>query len=85
MTSENACLINRATDTKGLDTSKCTAVIQGFGSVGSVTACSRRRYSAEVITNEQLLLLPARQTKLDRPSVQTARKSSVTPQFSWSA
>src|ERR1035441_9805063 len=33
-----AYLINRATDTMGLDISKSTAVVQGFGNVGSVTA-----------------------------------------------
>ena len=44
-----AYLINRATDTMGLDISRCTAVIQGFGNVGSVTAYSLGRYGAKVI------------------------------------
>src|SRR5271166_6517826 len=35
-----AYLINRAADTLGLDLASCTAVIQGFGNVGSVTAHS---------------------------------------------
>ena len=33
-----AYLINRAADALGLDLAKCTAVVQGFGNVGSVTA-----------------------------------------------
>src|SRR5450432_208913 len=44
-----AYLANRATDTIGLDMSKCTAVIQGFGNVGSVTAHSLARYGAKII------------------------------------
>lgn len=44
-----AYLINRATDTMGLDISKCSAVIQGFGNVGSVTAYSLGRYGAKII------------------------------------
>jgi glutamate dehydrogenase (NAD(P)+) len=44
-----AYLINRATDEMGLDISKCTAVIQGFGNVGSITAHSLGRYGARVI------------------------------------
>jgi glutamate dehydrogenase (NAD(P)+) len=44
-----AYLINRATDAMGMDMSKCSAVIQGFGNVGSVTAYSLGRYGAKVI------------------------------------
>ena len=44
-----AYLINRATDDMGLDMSQCTAVIQGFGNVGSVTAYSLGRYGAKII------------------------------------
>lgn len=44
-----AYLINRATDATGLDISKSTAVVQGFGNVGSVTAYSLGRYGAKVI------------------------------------
>jgi glutamate dehydrogenase (NAD(P)+) len=44
-----AYLINRAADTTGLDLGKCTAVIQGFGNVGSVTAHSLGRYGAKVV------------------------------------
>src|SRR5262249_18688186 len=36
-------LVNRATDTIGLDISKATAVVQGFGNVGSVEALSLAR------------------------------------------
>src|SRR5580700_6507529 len=35
-----AYLVNRASDTIGLDASKATAVVQGFGNVGSVAALS---------------------------------------------
>jgi glutamate dehydrogenase (NAD(P)+) len=42
-------LVNRATDALGLDMSKCTAVVQGYGNVGSVTAFSLARYGAKVI------------------------------------
>ena len=45
-----AYLVNRATDALGLDMSKCTAVVQGYGNVGSVTALSLARYGAKVIT-----------------------------------
>jgi glutamate dehydrogenase (NAD(P)+) len=44
-----AYLVNRATDTLGLDMSKCTAVVQGFGNVGSVAALSLARYGAKII------------------------------------
>jgi glutamate dehydrogenase (NAD(P)+) len=44
-----AYLINRATDTLGLEMGKSTAVVQGFGNVGSVTALSLARYGAKVI------------------------------------
>jgi glutamate dehydrogenase (NAD(P)+) len=44
-----AYLVNRATDALGLDMSKCTAVVQGYGNVGSVTALSLARYGAKVI------------------------------------
>jgi len=41
-------LVNRATDTIGLDISKATAVVQGFGNVGSVAALSLARYGVKV-------------------------------------
>ncbi|EEF59244.1 Glu/Leu/Phe/Val family dehydrogenase [Pedosphaera parvula] len=44
-----AYLVNRATDTVNLDITKCTAVVQGFGNVGSVTAYSLAKYGAKVI------------------------------------
>jgi glutamate dehydrogenase (NAD(P)+) len=44
-----AYLVNRATDTIGLDLSKSTAVVQGFGNVGSVTALSLAKYGARII------------------------------------
>ncbi len=42
-------LVNRATDALGLDMNKATAVVQGYGNVGSVTAFSLARYGAKVI------------------------------------
>jgi len=42
-------LVNRATDALGMDMGKCTAVVQGFGNVGSVTAFSLARYGAKII------------------------------------
>jgi glutamate dehydrogenase (NAD(P)+) len=42
-------LINRSLDVLGLDAGKCTAVIQGFGNVGSVTAHSLARYGVKII------------------------------------
>lgn len=42
-------LINRAMDVLGLEADKCTAVVQGFGNVGSVTAFSLAKYGVKVI------------------------------------
>lgn len=42
-------LINRAMDTIGLEMSKATAAVQGFGNVGSVTAFSLAKYGARII------------------------------------
>src|SRR5579872_4532138 len=42
-------LVNRATDTIGLDISKTTAAVQGFGNVGSVAALSLARYGVKVV------------------------------------
>jgi glutamate dehydrogenase (NAD(P)+) len=42
-------LINRAIDTLNLDPHHCTAVVQGFGNVGAVTAFSLAKYGAKVI------------------------------------
>jgi glutamate dehydrogenase (NAD(P)+) len=44
-----AYLINRAADAIGLDLAKSSAVVQGFGNVGSVTAYSLARYGAKII------------------------------------
>ncbi|HKX60525.1 MAG TPA: glutamate dehydrogenase, partial [Verrucomicrobiae bacterium] len=44
-----AYLINRATDTIGLDSSRATAVVQGYGNVGSVAAHSLAKYGVKVI------------------------------------
>ncbi len=70
-----AYLINRAADTLELDISQCSAVIQGFGNVGSVTAYSLGRYGARIIAvsdvsggiyNSKGLNLPALETHLAR-------------------
>ena len=42
-------LVNRATDTIGLDIGKATAVVQGFGNVGSVAALSLARYGVKIL------------------------------------
>jgi glutamate dehydrogenase (NAD(P)+) len=42
-------LVNRAADTIGLDVAKATAVVQGFGNVGSVAALSLARYGVKII------------------------------------
>ncbi len=42
-------LINRALDVLSLKAEQCTAVIQGFGNVGSVTAYSLAKYGVKVI------------------------------------
>jgi glutamate dehydrogenase (NAD(P)+) len=42
-------LINRAIDTLKIDAAKATAVIQGFGNVGSVAAFSLARYGVKII------------------------------------
>jgi len=44
-----AYLINRAADATGLDLTHTTAVVQGFGNVGSVTAFSLAKYGVKVI------------------------------------
>lgn len=42
-------LINRAMDVIGLEASKSTAIVQGFGNVGSVTAFSLAKYGVKVV------------------------------------
>ncbi len=42
-------LINRAMDTIGLNSSSATAVIQGFGNVGSIAAFSLVKYGVKVV------------------------------------
>jgi glutamate dehydrogenase (NAD(P)+) len=44
-----AYLVNRASDTIGLDLAKSTAVVQGFGNVGSVAALSLEKYGTRII------------------------------------
>src|SRR5437773_4782964 len=42
-------LVNRAMDTIGLDAGRATAVVQGFGNVGSVAAFSLAKYRVKII------------------------------------
>jgi glutamate dehydrogenase (NAD(P)+) len=42
-------LVNRASDTMGLEMGNATAVVQGYGNVGSVAALSLARYGVKVI------------------------------------
>jgi glutamate dehydrogenase (NAD(P)+) len=42
-------LVNRASDTIGLDMARATAVVQGFGNVGSVAALSLARYGVKIL------------------------------------
>jgi len=42
-------LINRAMDVRNLEANRSTAVVQGFGNVGSVTAFSLAKYGVKVI------------------------------------
>jgi glutamate dehydrogenase (NAD(P)+) len=44
-----AYLVNRASDTIGLDLSKASAAVQGFGNVGSIAALSLARYGVKII------------------------------------
>lgn len=44
-----AYLINRAMDTVGLDAGNSSAVVQGFGNVGSVAAYSLAKYGVKVV------------------------------------
>jgi glutamate dehydrogenase (NAD(P)+) len=44
-----AYLVNRASDTIGLDLAHATAAVQGFGNVGSIAALSLARYGVKVI------------------------------------
>ena len=44
-----AYLVNRATDAIGMDITNATAVVQGYGNVGSIAALSLARYGAKVI------------------------------------
>ena len=42
-------LINRAMDVLGMEAERCTAVVQGYGKVGSVAAFSLAKYGVKVI------------------------------------
>jgi len=44
-----AYLANRATDTVGLDMSKATVAVQGYGNVGSIAALTLARHGAKII------------------------------------
>jgi len=70
-----AYLVNRAMDTLGLPSHQATAVVQGFGNVGSVTAFSLAKYEVKVMAvsdvqggvyNDRGLDLPALQQHVAR-------------------
>jgi glutamate dehydrogenase (NAD(P)+) len=42
-------LVNRATDTIGLDITRATVAVQGFGNVGAISALSLAKYGAKVL------------------------------------
>ena len=42
-------LVNRAMDVLGLDANKCTAVVQGYGNVGSIAAFSLAKFGVKII------------------------------------
>lgn len=44
-----AYLINRATDTIGIDSAKSTAVVQGYGNVGAIAAHTLAKYGVKII------------------------------------
>src|SRR5258706_15428616 len=44
-----AYLVNRTMDTIKVDASKATAVVQGYGNVGSIAALSLARYGVKII------------------------------------
>src|SRR5262245_14878928 len=44
-----AYLVNRAMDTVGINASKATAVVQGFGNVGSVAAYALANYGVKIV------------------------------------
>jgi glutamate dehydrogenase (NAD(P)+) len=44
-----AYLANRATDTLGLDITKCRVAVQGYGNVGSYAALTLARYGAKIV------------------------------------
>ena len=73
-------LANRAMDTIGLNANQATAVIQGFGNVGSVTAFSLARYGVKIIAVSDALggTFNARGLDLGKLQEHLARTKSVT-------
>ncbi len=74
-----AYLINRAMDTLQLDAAKATAVVQGFGNVGSVTAYSLAKYGVKIVGASDVaggLYNPAG-LDLDRLAAHLARHKTV--------
>jgi glutamate dehydrogenase (NAD(P)+) len=47
-------LINRTMDTLGMDPGHCTAVVQGFGNVGSVAAMSLSKFGVKVVATSDV-------------------------------
>jgi glutamate dehydrogenase (NAD(P)+) len=73
-------LANRAMDTIGLNASQATAVVQGFGNVGSVAAYSLARYGVKIIAVSDALggTFNARGLDLGKLQEHVARTRSVT-------
>ena len=73
-------LANRAMDTIGLNASQATAVVQGFGNVGSVAAYSLARYGVKIIAVSDALggTFNARGLDLGKLQEHVARTKSVT-------
>ena len=65
-----AYLINRAMDTVGLKAEGATAVIQGFGNVGSITAYSLARYGVKIVAISDVTGGVLNEGGLDLPSLE---------------
>ncbi len=75
-----AYLINRAADTLGLNIAGSTAVVQGFGNVGSITALSLAKYGAKIIAVSDAFggLLNARGLDVQSLEIYAAEHKTVT-------
>jgi glutamate dehydrogenase (NAD(P)+) len=74
-----AFLANRAMDSLGLDASKATAIIQGFGNVGSVTAQNLARFGTRILAvgDVQGAVIHPQGLNLERLEAHVAKKGTV--------